>query len=282
MNLRSTPLETSDKITQLENEIKVLKNEVQAVLLDIRENVLNVENPFNSQRNNNTSSQIIIDRQVQTNAPQPAAPAAAAAPAPTAAPPATATPAPAPAAAPIQALPPQEPKPAQTTRPTETRANEHYETEQRNYGRKPMEQNEMEHKNNGRRQTETAREDANLMDDYEMERPRFELCASRTVKGQPDLVAYAGLACLVEDTAKRLGKERTQALLEIAEVAGFLPPEVKAILTKLTTIKSNENSYKPSARDYFDSLAKIAALFGNNSDYNAALLMILSQGDVRG
>ena len=43
-------METSDKITQLENEIKVLKNEVQAVLLDIRENVLNAENPFTAQR----------------------------------------------------------------------------------------------------------------------------------------------------------------------------------------------------------------------------------------
>ena len=262
-------METSDKITQLENEIKVLKNEVQAVLLDIRENVLNAENPFNSQRNNNTSSQIIIDRQVQTNAPQPAAEVKTAA-------------VPAPVSTTAQTPPMEEPKPAQPARQNETRANENYETEQRNYGRKQMEQNELEHKHNGKKFSETLREDADLVDNYETEKPRFELRTSRTVKGQPDLVAYAGLACLVEDTAKRLGKERTQALLEIAEVAGFLPPEVKAILTKLTNIESNDSTYKPSAKDYFDSLVKIAALFGNNCDYNAALLMILSQGDVRG
>ena len=145
-----------------------------------------------------------------------------------------------------------------------------------------MEQTEMDHKHNGKRYAETEREDANPMEDFEMERPRFELCASRTTKGQPDLVAYAGLACWVEDATKRLGKERTQAILEISEVAGFLPPEMKVILTKLTTIKSNDNTYKPSVRDYFDSLAKIAALFGNNSDYNAALLLLLAQGDARG
>ena len=284
MNLRSIPLETSDKITQLENEIKVLKNEVQAVLLDIRENVLNAENPFNNQRNNATNSQIIIDRQIQTNAPQPAAEVkAAAAPAPAAA---AAMPAPAPAAAPApapaQAAPAQEQKPPQAARPSETRGNENYEPGYKGNGRKAMEQTEMEHKHNGKRYTETAREDANPMEDFEMERPRFELCASRTTKGQPDLVAYAGLACWVEDATKRLGKERTQAILEISEVAGFLPPEMKVILTKLTTIKSNDNTYKPSVRDYFDSLAKIAALFGNNSDYNAALLLLLAQGDARG
>ena len=284
MNLRSIPLETSDKITQLENEIKVLKNEVQAVLLDIRENVLNAENPFNNQRNNATSSQIIIDRQIQTNAPQPAAEVkAAAAPAPAAA---AAMPAPAPAAAPApapaQAAPAQEQKPPQAARPSETRGNENYEPGYKGNGRKAMEQTEMEHKHNGKRYAETAHEDTNPMEDFEMERPRFELCASRTTKGQPDLVAYAGLACWVEDATKRLGKERTQAILEISEVAGFLPPEMKVILTKLTTIKSNDNTYKPSVRDYFDSLAKIAALFGNNSDYNAALLLLLAQGDARG
>jgi hypothetical protein len=277
MNLRSIPLETSDKITQLENEIKVLKNEVQAVLLDIRENVLNAENPFNNQRNNANNSQIIIDRQIQTSAPQPAAEVkTAAAPAPTGT---AAMPTPAPAAAPV---PSQEQKPPQAARPTETRGNENYKPGYKGNGRRSMEQTEMDHKHNGKRYAETEREDANPMEDFEMERPRFELCASRTTKGQPDLVAYAGLACWVEDATKRLGKERTQAILEISEVAGFLPPEMKVILTKLTTIKSNDNTYKPSVRDYFDSLAKIAALFGNNSDYNAALLLLLAQGDARG
>jgi len=68
----------------------------------------------------------------------------------------------------------------------------------------------------------------------------------------------------------------------ISQPAPVITPDVKEILNRLTTIKSTEHSYKPTARDYFDSLVKIAALFGNNSDYNAALLLVLAQGDVHG
>ena len=145
-----------------------------------------------------------------------------------------------------------------------------------------MEMNEIEHNNNGRRPVETQREETYRADDYETEMPRFELGNSRASRGQPDLIAYAGLACWVEDTTRRLGKERTQALLELAEVAGLLPTDVKTILTKLTTIKSTESTNKPSARDYFESLVKVAALFGNNNDNNAALLMMLTKGDIHG
>jgi hypothetical protein len=95
-------VETSDKITQLENEIKVLKNEVQAVLLDIRENVLNAENPFSTPKPAVTSHQTIIDHQSQMNTPQPVTEAKS-----------TPTPAPAPAVPPVPAPAPpvQEQKP---------------------------------------------------------------------------------------------------------------------------------------------------------------------------
>ncbi len=39
-------MDLNNKVTQLEDEIKVLKKEVQSVLLDLRENMLNRENPF--------------------------------------------------------------------------------------------------------------------------------------------------------------------------------------------------------------------------------------------
>lgn len=40
-------METSDRIGHLENDIKILKNEVQAVLLDLRDKYLEADNPFN-------------------------------------------------------------------------------------------------------------------------------------------------------------------------------------------------------------------------------------------
>jgi hypothetical protein len=39
-------MELNNKVAKLEDELKVLKNEVQAVLLDLRENYLTHENPF--------------------------------------------------------------------------------------------------------------------------------------------------------------------------------------------------------------------------------------------
>ena len=265
-------METSDKITQLENEIKVLKNEVQAVLLDIRENVLNAENPFTAQRPNVTS-QVVIDHQVRNQAPQPeSAPKI--------------TPVPAPASAPAPVLPVQEQKPVNVVPANEKMDNEIPEPSVKSNGRKPVEISETEHKKNGKKTPEkvpeTTIEDLKQMEQFDTEPPRFELGVSQSHQGQPNLVAYAGLASWVEDSTRRLGKERTQALLDIAASAGLLPPDVKEILNRLTTIKSTEHSYKPTARDYFDSLVKIAALFGNNSDYNAALLLVLAQGDVHG
>ena len=257
-------METSEKITQLENEIKVLKNEVQAVLLDIRENVLNAENPFTAQKPIVTS-QVVIDRQVQTPVP----------------------PLPLSETKPAQATPVQEQKPIDTAPAKEIHAPENNEIEKNhngNNGHKAAETLEMEYKNNERK---PQNNNYNQVDYRQREQnntdlPRFENCESRSNRRQPDLVAYAGLACWVEDSTRRLGKERTQAMLEISEVAGFLPPEVKEILTRLTNMELPEHSYKPSARDYFDSLVKLSTVFGNNNENNAALLLMLAQGDVHG
>ena len=40
-------MEISETVKRLDDEVKVIKNEIQAVLLDIREVYLNRENPFN-------------------------------------------------------------------------------------------------------------------------------------------------------------------------------------------------------------------------------------------
>ena len=60
----------NDKITKLENEIKVLKNEVQAVLLDLRESYLNMENPFNSAANPAAAQSIVITERAPVREPQ--------------------------------------------------------------------------------------------------------------------------------------------------------------------------------------------------------------------
>jgi hypothetical protein len=61
----------NDKITRLENEIKVLKNEVQAVLLDLRESYLNMQNPFNNSASPAPVQPIVITSQAPAKEPGP-------------------------------------------------------------------------------------------------------------------------------------------------------------------------------------------------------------------
>jgi hypothetical protein len=253
-------METSEKITQLENEIKVLKNEIQSILLDIRENVLAVENPFSTPRPAAAGSQVVIEHsspvKEQKDDKKPENPSV------------------------------QPPKSASPDQPIQNVSPEQREQEQKPIEELPKKETiEIDPKNNGnvhKKGLEKTLEELARTDRSEIDFPRFEISESQPGRRQSDLVAYAGLACWVEESTRRLGRERTQALLDISEIAGYIPAEVKAILTKLTTIKSKEDSYKPDSRDYFESLVKIAALFGNDKDYNAALLLILSQGNRHG
>jgi hypothetical protein len=62
---------TDEKVTQLENEMKVLKNEVQSVLLDLRDRYLETENPFNTPEPRMTSQQVIVGTQATAPASPP-------------------------------------------------------------------------------------------------------------------------------------------------------------------------------------------------------------------
>ncbi len=243
-------METSEKITQLENEIKVLKNEIQAILLDIRENVLASENPF-SPRPAGNIQQANIERPApeikSENKP--------------AAPPVT-------PAQPEKKVPPV--PPVQEHKAEEPPLKEPREVAPGNNGG-----------NGHNKMVEPVVEDLKPVEVLDHDPPRFESC-DNPVRKQPDLLAYAGLASWVEESTRRLGRDRTQAILDISEATGNIPPEVKAILRKLTTVKPGEEAFKPTAKDYLESLVRIAALSANGKDNNAALLLFLSQGEKRG
>jgi hypothetical protein len=263
MNSVEHTMETGEKITQLENEIKVLKNEVQAVLLDIRENVLAAENPFSASKPSPVGQQVIIDRQVHPSSPLPVNE-------------------PKSMTTFAGVSPAQKEKNVDETNTHKKIANETMKIDDKSNGVKPTETHEMEPNHNDKETIRTSPEGLKQADQLEVDHLRLGVGGKVADKRRSDLAAYAGLASWVEDSTRHLGRERTQALLEISEVAGFLPSDVKNILTKLTTIDSNENSVKPTVRDYFNALAKVAALFGNDNDYNTALLLVLSQGDVVG
>lgn len=238
-------MEMTEKISQLENEIKVLKNEVQTVLLDIRDNILNAENPFNTNKTD-TKSQPIVVHTVSTQSLDSSSK-----------PNTTAT-----------YQPGNSEKPANVihTNPIKPHTNEHLIGNVDNNDNKP----------------EAVHDTLNTTDQQNLPSHCPETRDNCEKKKQPDLIKYAALTSWVEDSTKQIGPERTRVILELSEIAGLLPVDVTNTLIKLTSVKNGERIANLAAKDYFRSLVKIAAISGTNNENNTALLQVLSQGDVDG
>ena len=221
-------METNEKLAQLESEIKVLKNEIQAVLLDLRDKYLESENPFNAPAQAAASPQIVIDR-----APAPSEP-----PRRTEAPPAPAPVAeeevPAEAAAEAVAVPEMMEAPVEV---------------------KPM--------------------------------PLPELAPAPQQPGQHrggpavdlSLVTIAGLATWADDCVRRLGCQRTETLLDVAEMLGLLSPDLKGIVTKLILVEGDGHTAVLPARDYLNALVRITSLLGRDNQQEEALLAVIGGED---
>jgi hypothetical protein len=82
-----------------------------------------------------------------------------------------------------------------------------------------------------------------------------------------------------EESVKKLGYQKTEAILDVAEMMGLLSPQLKQIMTKLINIDSDGNSQSVSARVFLDSLVRITTLLGKDNQTEAALLSIMSRED---
>jgi hypothetical protein len=97
-----------------------------------------------------------------------------------------------------------------------------------------------------------------------------------------NLIAIGGLVSWAEESVKKLGLQKTEAILDVAELMGLLTPQLKQIMTKLINIDSDGNSQSVSARVFLDSLVKVTTLLGKDNQTEAALLSILSGKDDNG
>jgi hypothetical protein len=227
----------NDKISKLESEIKVLKNEVQAVLLDLRESYLNVQNPFNSNPNPSAVQPIVITQ--QTAAPEEKS----------------------------------EPMSRDFQRPEALKA-------EKSPSSMPMPetitQSATEHL-----KTETSRH-FEPRTHLELERQPAR-SSEIEVKKSPrlDLAVVAALMGWVDEATKKLGKERTEAILDISEAMGYVPDDLKPILVKLIALAPKSTADSPlRTRDYINSLIKINSLLGkDNREETALLLLSLVSGD---
>lgn len=249
-------MDLSNRITQLEDEIKVLKNEVLAVLLDVRENLLTRENPFAPQ-------------------PPPQAPAATIAVTAESAPPP-----PAPEPPPVEKAlepPPPAPEPVAVSDSLEDAIDE---------GEEMIEEAAPE--NYEAAPAPRAVPAATGVKPAEAPAPEpvkgWRAVGETGGVGQKDgaiaLDTLSGLIKWVETTSAQLGPERAQTILDISEMMGHMPEQLKATLEKFIQAAGPAAvvEEKVATRTYLTALKELAKLLGKDTAADYLVLQIVSNG----
>jgi hypothetical protein len=277
-------MELNDKVTQLEDEIKILKNEVQAVLFDLREVYLNNTNPFNSE--NNVSVQPVI-------VPSPP-------PVPQITPPVVAQTTP--DIIEEQTSKPEEIKKEPELKTPEPKKPENKKTaiESQTHSKKeeiPEDPPEDELPENElpdieepvifrQKMRKTNREERDFLPQVQIKewRPRTDKIPSvnsgKSSEGKDGKVALESLSKLalwVEATVKEIGVSKTEGILEVSAMMGYLSPDMKSILLKFINPASGPQPEKATAREYLSSLMALTDLLGKDNKVETALLYILCQ-----
>jgi hypothetical protein len=296
------------RVAELENEIKVLKNEIKAILLDIREQYLNSENPFNiggqtgGQATASGISQFSIGATVDSGpTPNISPPVAGARPGPTAV---IANPTiPEEATSTTDTIilnstqPPTEEKPPQKVTVKQIIKKE--ASRPRDVLLLPSlepgtEEEETLPKVMGRSKRGVSPLPS-LGPDVEAEAlPRAEghggKEAPRKRKGVLgrqnggengdgiNLITIAGLSKWVDESTEKIGKERTEVMVEASYLVGHVSLELKDLLLKLVHLAQIDEPKKGkiTTRDYLGVIAQLDSLLGYGSESEAALLTILA------
>jgi len=296
-------MDVSHKVNQLEDEIKILKKEVQTVLLDIRENLLNRENPFvttaPSTTNNYTN---------QTNVSEPEQPAEL-------------PPLPPPPPAPVEDIIeepviPEEPvsfeeeddasdavadifndnhkgnghhrdeelvetiEGVQKVNPAVAFDNPKTETEVLVNAWMPAEKAEENNINITGNNSDNNSNGSNGNGKKPEIAPKAQ--PVKEIKEADDLSisieTISGFIDWVEKSVTRLGPDKTRAMLEIAETMKYISPEMKKILVKFVTLNTEEERENIAFQDYIASLVELAHLLGKDNDSDNVLFYTLYQG----
>ncbi len=277
------------RIKLMEEELKILKNEVKTILLDIREQYLNIQNPFNINMNtgippaganpdlkdkpadvppdeldlakDDLSAAPVDEMDADLSFGKPFADLSAGTEAdkpgfqgptmdlPGAGP--SAGPGPSAETAPEEAVEDEEDQP-QKSKGKKKGKNDSDESEEEDIlaNTKPV------NPKNGKKKSTNA-----LM--------------SGT---RADLVVIAGLTQWVDQASGKLGKDRTEALVEMSTAMGRIPENIKDVLIRMVRISRYESTsiQSPTATDYLATLAQLESLMGGEQIQDNALLSILS------
>lgn len=101
--------------------------------------------------------------------------------------------------------------------------------------------------------------------------------ASSTIGARADLVVIAGLTQWVDQATAKLGKDRTEALVEMSTAMGRIPEKLRDVMIRMIRISRYEaNGQTPTATDYLATLAQLESLMGGSPGQDNALLSVLS------
>lgn len=133
-------------------------------------------------------------------------------------------------------------------------------------------------------------EDEELEDEDRKDKPVFKTGSSRNGKkksanssiftagnSRADLVIIAGLTQWVDQATAKLGKDRTEALVEMSTAMGRIPDKMKDVLIRMVRISRYEASGQtPTATDYLATLAQLESLITGSQVKDSALLSVLA------
>ena len=286
------------RIKLLEEELKILKNEVKAILLDIREQYLNIQNPFNFNLTPNigtppSGNPELNNKQLETpqdeydlgkelkNNAEPMEPISFGKP--------FSDPTPALEA---EAIPPAAPPGALMDLAGAGPSQDETEADDADAEEEPPKKakNNKDKKKGNTPPVLEAEPEEEEADEDDFEEKLLEKITSAKPNGKKkreignlissgkgDLVVIAGLTQWVDQATFKLGKERTETLLEMAHAMGRIPDNIKDILVRMSRISRHEsNGQSPTATDYISLLAQLESLMGGSEIKDNALLSIIS------
>ena len=94
------------------------------------------------------------------------------------------------------------------------------------------------------------------------------------------LDTLTGLIKWVEETSAQLGPERTQTILDISEMMGHIPAQLKLTLEKFIPpdVSGPAVEEKVPTRTYLSALKELAKLLGKDNAADFVVLQLVSNG----
>lgn len=256
-------MELNDKVTQLEDEIKILKNEIQAVLLDLRESYLNNKNPFNV--NESTACMQSVAGPIQAVGAVPEIEKE-----------------PVVNALNLNTVKPNELKAANTPNLEKTRTEPDIPVNTID----PLHSNEIDYDSpmDLSADFEPIKQmvpSGRIKKEWRMKTGSFDVFGSSRDDGDKsetiEISFITKLVKWVEASTKRIGLKRTINMLDIAGMMGYLSEELKDIVAKLAVSAPGNETNEANAKDYLAFWLELAMLLGRDNKPEIALFYMLCQ-----